>query len=169
MRIVTHADRSSLTRPDLDLAAIIHSHARTRALPLWIGRLLFGGYFIYNALNHFLNLEAMAAYAASKNVPVPEVAVALSGLLLLVGGLSVVSGQWPRVGALLIAVFLAAVTPTMHNFWALEGQARAMDLVQFTKNLALLGATFLAMAIPEPWNGEPLATTTTTEPAPERS
>jgi uncharacterized membrane protein YphA (DoxX/SURF4 family) len=159
MPLATHADRSHLTRPDLNLAETIHAHAQSRALPLWIGRLLFGGYFIYNGLNHFLNLQSVAAYAASKSVPAPEVATALSGLLLLHGGLSIVSGQWPRIGALFIVVFLAVVTPVMHNFWAQEGPARAMDLMQFTKNLALLGAAFLTMAIPEPWNDEPLLKT----------
>jgi uncharacterized membrane protein YphA (DoxX/SURF4 family) len=158
MRLVTEADRSHLTRADLDLSAMLRAHARSRALPLWAGRLLFGGYFIYNGLNHFLNLESVARYAASKSVPAPEVAVALTGLLLLLGGLSLVSGQWPRIGALFVALFLAVVTPVMHGFWALDGDARALEAVQFTKNLALLGGALLALAIPEPWNDEPLTT-----------
>lgn len=139
----------------MDLAELLRSHARSRELPLWAGRVLFGGYFIYSGLNHFLNLESMARYVASKDVPTPEVAVALSGLLILLGGLSILSGQWPRVGALFIAVFLAGVTPTMHNFWAEAEPARAQQMAYFTRNLALLGAAFLAMAIPEPWNAQP--------------
>jgi len=152
MPLVTHADRNHLTHPDMNLAALIGSQARTRSLPLWAGRLLFGGYFVYSGLNHFLNLEAIAGSAASKNVPSPEVAVALTGLMLLVGGLSILSGQWPKIGALFIAIFLAVVTPTMHDFWAQPDPARMMELAQFTRNMALLGAAFLAMAIPEPWN-----------------
>ncbi len=155
MRTATHADRPHLTRPELDVAELIRSQARSRELPLWAGRLLFGGYFIYSAFNHFLNLEGMAAYVALKDVPSPEVAVALSGLLILLGGLSILSGQWPRLGALFIAVFLAGVTPTMHNFWAEAEPARTQQLAYFTRNLALLGAAFLAMAIPEPWNAAP--------------
>jgi uncharacterized membrane protein YphA (DoxX/SURF4 family) len=155
MRLVTHADRE-LTHADVDLAEFIRAQTRTRALPLWAGRVLFGGYFVYNGLNHFLNLQSVAAYAASKHVPSPEVAVALSGLLLLVGGLSILSGQWPKIGALFIALFLAVVTPTMHDFWSQAGPARAVELAQFSKNLGLLGAAFLAMAIPEPWNHDPL-------------
>ena len=154
MRLVTHADRD-LTHPDVDLAEFLRAQARTRALPLWMGRVLFGGYFIFNGLNHFLNLQSVAAYAASRQVPSPEAAVALSGLLLLVGGLSILSGQWPKIGALFIALFLAVVTPTMHDFWTQAEPARTFELAQFTKNLGLLGAAFLAMAIPEPWNREP--------------
>jgi len=156
MRLVTHPDRRELTRADVDLADFIRAQARTRALPLWMGRVLFGGYFVYNGLNHFLNLQSVAAYAASRQVPSPEVSVALSGLLLLVGGLSILSGQWPKIGALFIALFLAVVTPTMHDFWTQAEPARTFELAQFSKNVGLLGAAFLAMAIPEPWNRDPL-------------
>ncbi len=155
MRTATHAERPHLTRPTVDFADLIRSQARSRELPLWVGRVLFGGYFIYGGLNHFLNLESMAGYAAAKDVPVPEVAVALSGLLIFLGGLSILSGQWPRLGALFFAVFLIGVTPTMHDFWAEAEPARAQQLAYFTRNLALLGAACLAMAIPEPWNPQP--------------
>src|SRR5262245_33564205 len=53
------------------------------------GRTVFGGYFLYNGINHFVNHEMMTEYARSKGVPAPAVAVAGSGLLLIAGGLSV--------------------------------------------------------------------------------
>jgi putative oxidoreductase len=37
--------------------------------PFLIGRLLFGGYFLYNGINHLRNREQMAPYAESKGVP----------------------------------------------------------------------------------------------------
>ena len=88
-------------------------------------------------------------------VSIPPFVVIAFELTILLGGLSILSGQWPRVGALVIAVFLAGVTPTMHNFWAEAEPARAQQMAYFTRNLALLGAAFLAMAIPEPWNAQP--------------
>ena len=33
-----------------------------------IGRLIFGGFFAYNGLNHFLSLAGTAQYAAAKGV-----------------------------------------------------------------------------------------------------
>jgi uncharacterized membrane protein YphA (DoxX/SURF4 family) len=152
MPLVTHADRPHLTPGDMDFADVIRVQARVRAWPLWVGRLLFGGYFVANGLHHFLNLQSVAAYAATRNVPSPEVAVALTGLLLLVGGLSIMSGQWPKVGAMFLVLFLAVVTPTMHDFWRQPEPVRTVELVQFAKNVALFGAAFLAIAIPEPWN-----------------
>ena len=133
-------------------------------MPLWAGRILFGGYFIFSGLNHFLHLEALAAAVASRNVAAPEVAVALTGLLILLGGLSIVSGQWPRMGALFIAIFLAGVTPVMHDFWAQPEPQRTLELANFTRNLALLGGACLASAVPEPWNRPPQGSSGRTRP-----
>ncbi|MGH9195245.1 MAG: DoxX family protein, partial [Acidimicrobiia bacterium] len=117
-----------------------------------IGRILFGGYFLYNGVNHFINHGMLAQYAASKGVPAPDLAVTFSGLLLLVGGASILLGVWPRIGAFLIIVFLLGVTPMMHNFWAVsDPTARMSDMINFTKNMALLGAALSLMIIPEPW------------------
>ena len=54
---------------------------------LLIGRLIFGGYFLMNAWNHFYNLEGLTGYAKSKGVPSPRAAVFVGGVLLLLGGL----------------------------------------------------------------------------------
>jgi putative oxidoreductase len=117
-----------------------------------LGRILFGGFFVYNGLNHFLNLNMMAQYAGSKGLPAPELAVAATGMLLLFGGVSVLLGLWPRLGLLAVVLFLVVVSVTMHNFWALGDPARRMnEMVQFTKNIALAGAALALMAVPEPW------------------
>ena len=47
-----------------------------------LGRAIFGGYFVYNGLNHFLNQKMMSQYAASKGVANADVAVPASGGLL---------------------------------------------------------------------------------------
>ncbi len=124
--------------------------AITRPL-FMLGRAIFGGYFLYAGIQHFLNTPQMAGYAASKGVPSPELAVLGSGALLVIGSLSVLIGVLPRVGAAMIALFLIGVTPTMHAFWRETGHTAQADLMQFTKNLALLGASLFIAAIPGPW------------------
>jgi uncharacterized membrane protein YphA (DoxX/SURF4 family) len=42
-----------------------------------IGRILFGGLFLYNGINHFRQRRNLAQYAGSKHVPAPQAAVAL--------------------------------------------------------------------------------------------
>ncbi len=117
-----------------------------------LGRLVYGGYFVYNGINHFLNHGMLSGYAGSKSVPKPHVAVSATGVMALSGGLSIVLGFEPEIGAGLILAFLLGVSPQMHNFWAIEdpGQ-RAADQVNFLKNMALVGAALTFLSIPRPW------------------
>lgn len=117
-----------------------------------IGRILFGGFFILSGINHFQHASTMTPYATSKGVPAAKAAVIASGILILLGGLSVLVGMWPQIGALLIAIFLIIVTPKMHPFWkASDPTQRMNEKINFMKNVALLGATLLIGVIPSPW------------------
>ena len=119
---------------------------------LLFGRALFGGFFLYNGINHFLNRGMMTGYSASKGVPYPEAAVAGSGAMLVLGGLSVLTGVRPKLGTSLIGAFLLGVTPKMHDFWNVQDpQQRMGEQINFSKNLALLGGALIAAGVPEPW------------------
>jgi uncharacterized membrane protein YphA (DoxX/SURF4 family) len=121
-------------------------------IALLIGRVLFGGIFVFNGINHFRNRAAMVGYATYKGVPMPGAAILGSGLWLLVSGLSVILGCWPEVGALMIVLFLLVVTPKMHDYWNATDQTQRMgDFINFQKNMALLGAALMLLAIPTPW------------------
>jgi putative oxidoreductase len=118
------------------------------------GRVLFGGFFAFSGLNHFLQLGFMAGYAQMKGVPAPAFAVALTGALLLAGGLSMLFGAWPRLGIALIVVFLFPTTVIMHDFWSVPDPMQQMvEMTSFMKNMALAGAALMMLAIPEPWMG----------------
>jgi putative oxidoreductase len=117
-----------------------------------LGRAIFGGYFIYNGINHFKNRKAMAAYAAAKGTPAAEAAVLGSGALLLAGGASVITGLKPREGLAALVAFLVPVSLQMHRFWeASDPTERQSETVNFTKNMALAGAALALMDMPTPW------------------
>jgi uncharacterized membrane protein YphA (DoxX/SURF4 family) len=120
--------------------------------PFLIGRLVFGGFFLYNGINHFKQRKALAQYAGSKNVPMPEAAVVATGVALIIGGASILAGVKPKYGAAAIAGFLAGVSPMMHDFWRVEDpNQRMQEMVHFGKNLALLGGALALMGVEEPW------------------
>lgn len=121
-------------------------------VPFLLGRIVFGGFFIYNGINHFIQRKSLAQYAEAKKVPASGIAVPATGAALLVGGTSILLGVKPKLGALAIIGFLASVSPTMHNFWSVEDPNQRMnDMINFGKNLALLGAALAFMAVEEPW------------------
>lgn len=118
---------------------------------LLLGRLLYGGFFVFMGLNHFINLPGFVGYASSKNVPAPQVMVLVGGVMLALGGLSVLLGFYPRLGLTLLVLFLVPVSFKMHDFWNLADAARGIEMTQFLKNMALTGAALGLMAIPLPW------------------
>ena len=89
-----------------------------------LGRLIFGGFFLYSGLHHFQDKKALAQYAAAKNVPLPDMAVTASGAVLILGGASILLGVKPKIGALAIMGFLAGVSPMIHDFWRTEDNER---------------------------------------------
>jgi putative oxidoreductase len=106
------------------------------------GRFLFVLIFLLTAPNHFS--KQAIAYAASQGVPLASVAVPLSGILALAGGLGVLLGYRARIGAWLIALFLVPVTLMMHKFWALHDPMMAqMQMIMFMKNVSILGGALL--------------------------
>ncbi len=115
------------------------------------GRIIVAGFYLFNGANLLLNASKTAVYAAAKGVPFPGVAVPVAGAFLLVGGLSLLLGWKPSVGIGAIVLFLAPVTIYMHPFWSESGAERLNDLVNFTKNVALLGSALMLAAIPRPW------------------
>jgi len=120
--------------------------------PFLLGRLLFGGYFVFSGIHHFQQKREMAQYAASKHVPKPDWAVRATGAMLIAGGTSILLGLKPKLGAAAIIGFLAGVSPVMHDFWKQQDPQQKMnEMVNFTKNLALVGAATALMGVDEPW------------------
>lgn len=117
-----------------------------------IGRIIVGLYYISAGAKHFTNLSMMAGYAGSKGVPAPKLAILGSGALLIIGGLSLLLGFYPLIGVIAVSLFLIGVTPVMHNFWSVtDPQERMNQMINFTKNLGLLGSSLMFLAIPQPW------------------
>ncbi|RIK34974.1 MAG: DoxX family protein [Chloroflexi bacterium] len=117
-----------------------------------IGRIIVGIFYLMNAYNHFTQVGGMSGYASSKGVPAPQIAVIGSGVLLLIGGLSILLGFYPLIGVLAIVLFYLPVSLMMHNFWTVEDpQSKQMEMIQFMKNMALMGSALMFLAIPRPW------------------
>ncbi len=120
--------------------------------PFLIGRILFGGFFLYNGIHHLMERKNMAAYTAQKGVPAPETAVTLTAVPLIVGGSSLLLGVKPKLGALAILGFLGGVSPIMHDFWRNEDpNERNNNMILFMKNVALAGGAPALMGVEEPW------------------
>lgn len=79
-----------------------------------------------NALNHFTQVGSMSGYAKMKGVPLPMLAILGTGVLMGLGGLSILVGYMPTVGVALLVIFLLPTTLMMHNFWTIEDPTARM-------------------------------------------
>lgn len=120
-----------------------HTHAAAELRFLApIGRVLFVLLFLMAVPGHFS--AQTIDHAAAQGTPLANIAVPLSGVLALLGGLSVALGYKARIGALLLALFLIPVTIIMHRFWGLpDAQAAMLQRIMFFKNVSMLGTTAL--------------------------
>jgi putative oxidoreductase len=117
-----------------------------------LGRIILGAYYLFSAFHHFSDTSMLAHAAAARGVPAPTVAIIGSGLLLAIAGVTLILGVFPRVGVAALVLFLVPVSFFMHAFWSDANPATRMaDMVNFTKNMALLGSSLMFLAIPEPW------------------
>ena len=106
------------------------------------GRQLFSIIFIIASAGHFTR-EAIES-AARHGVPLPDLLVPVSGVIALVGGLSVLLGFQTRIGAGLLVIFLVPVTVMMHNFWAsTDPLTHQIEQAMFLKNLTMLGGALV--------------------------
>jgi putative oxidoreductase len=104
-----------------------------------LGRILFALLFVMAGFGHFTKAEI--GYAESAGVPMASVVVPFSGILAIVGGLSIAAGYKAKWGAWLIVLFLIPVTFAMHAFWKVtDPQMAQMQQAHFFKNISMLGA-----------------------------
>ncbi|MFC7231442.1 DoxX family protein [Saliphagus sp. GCM10025308] len=112
-----------------------------------LARVIFGGVLAFMGFNHFLDVEGMAGYAEFKGLPAPKASVVLSGVLLVLGGLSLIAGVFPAIGAGALAVFLVVSALKMHDFWNVEGEEAQNEMTAFLKNVYGAGAALAFLAV----------------------
>ena len=117
-----------------------------------LGRFILGVYFLQNAYNHFKNTAGLTGYAQSKGVPSPKASVLVTGVMMLLGGLGIIFGVYMEIAVALLVLFLFGTLYKMHRYWEIgDPMAQMGERINFYKNLALIGALLMLLAIPEPW------------------
>lgn len=113
------------------------------------GRVLLGMIAVGSALGgHFGATAATAAYAESRTgMKNPRAAVIVTGVWLLVAGLSIWLGFYPDLGALLLAAWCLGSAFVVHNFWKdSDPMVKQMEMTNFMKNLSIAGGSLVAFS-----------------------
>ncbi len=113
-----------------------------------LGKVLLGVYFLISGYRHFSQLKMLTGYTASKKVPFPEFAVILTGVIMFLGGFSIITGFYLTHALGLLIISLIGISFFMHRYWEVsDPMARMGERVNFEKNLALAGALMILLPI----------------------
>ncbi|MDR9412577.1 MAG: quinol oxidase, partial [Haloferacaceae archaeon] len=77
-----------------------------------------------------------------------------TGGMIVFGGLGVVLGVYPTLAAGALLVFLLVTTPVMHNFWAVGEDEQQAEMINFLKNVLMIGGALVFFGLagaPEGW------------------
>ena len=112
-----------------------------------VGRIMIATIFLMSAVgNKIPNFDKVTDYMAAEGVPMPQLMLAGAIAFLVAGSLSVIAGYRTRTGASLLLIFLILATYFFHDFWTFEGEAQQQQMIQFMKNLSLMGTMVFLIA-----------------------
>ena len=115
---------------------------------LLLGRILIGGIFVQSGFDKLMGLDAFATGLAARGLPaaLAPVLASIGASVEFFGGLAIVFGVMTRCAAVVMIVFLIVATLISHRFWVLQGAERRTQIVQFAKNVAIIGGFLVLFA-----------------------
>ncbi|MDT5401700.1 MAG: putative oxidoreductase [Mycobacterium sp.] len=120
-----------------------------------VGRVLFGVVFVAGGISHFTHTAATAEFARAKGLKLARPAVLLSGAVMTAGAAMIAFGVWADLGALLLVALLLPTAVVMHAYWReSDPQVRALEQIQFTKDISLAGAAIMVFGFVVALGGE---------------
>lgn len=112
-----------------------------------LARIMITGIFLLSAIgNKIPNFQSVAEKMATEGVPLPQFMLVGAIVFLIVGSLSVITGFQIRIGAGLLLIFLILATYFFHDFWSFTGAERQQQMIQFLKNVSLMGIMLFFIA-----------------------
>jgi len=108
---------------------------------LLVARVLLSSIFLFSGVKKIFGFSATQAYMTHHGMKMTGLFLVLAILFEVGGGLSVLLGYFPRLGALALLLFLVPTTVVFHRDFGNPAQ-----VVQFSKNVAIMGGLVAILA-----------------------
>ena len=108
-----------------------------------LARAFMAAVFLYSGQDKLRHWQAGVQEVAGLGLPMPRLLAAITIVVQIAGGLSVLSGIGVALGAAILALFTAAATVLGHRFWLLHGQPARQELTTSLEHLAIVGGLLL--------------------------
>jgi putative oxidoreductase len=125
----------------------------SRSFSLAVARAFLALVFLASGAAKLLSWDSVSGYMASREIPWPGFFLGGAVLLEIGGGLSVLLGWKARIGAKALMLVLIPATLAFHGFWHEPDAEVREQVLQFLKNLSILGGLILvAVHGSGPWS-----------------
>jgi putative oxidoreductase len=111
-----------------------------------LARVLLSAIFVLSGVNKIMDWSGTEGYMESKEMPLVPLLHVGAIVFELGGGLLVLSGFKARWGAVALILFIIPATLIFHNFWAVPETQRQEQMINFLKNVAILGGLLMVVA-----------------------
>lgn len=112
-----------------------------------LGRILIAAIFLQSGIDKLLNFDKTVKLMASKAMPMPDILLVPSIVILIAGGAMLLVGWKARWAALALIVFMIPATLVFHSFWTYPEAQFVNQFHHFFKNLAIIGTLFLVLGM----------------------
>jgi putative oxidoreductase len=108
---------------------------------VFLGRVIFAVPFIVLGVLHFLNAKSMADVML-QGWPINTILVYITGLALLLAGVSIMFNLYARIASILLALLLLIFILTIHlkGLGSSDEMVKQMAMNSFLKDFGLMGA-----------------------------
>jgi len=118
-----------------------------RISPL-IGRCVIAWFFLSEAWNRLDNWDATITLMRMQHVWPAQLVLVIAVTVMILGGLSLVTGLQTRHGALILFAFTIAASLMMNDFWTIKNAvARQADYDIFIRNMTIAGGLLLLVGM----------------------
>jgi putative oxidoreductase len=114
-----------------------------RALTDPLARILVTAIFVYTGISKLTHFDGTAHMIGEKGVPAAAVATAIAILIELGGAIMIIVGWQTKLAAAIQFVYLIVITFMFHNFWAAPPQMHDVQLLNFLKNVGIMGGLLI--------------------------
>jgi len=111
-----------------------------------VGRILLAVLFLKSGWGKIGGFDQTAAMMASKGVPLANIALIVTILLELGGGVLLVIGYKARWVGLAFALWLIPVTIMFHGYWNVPADQVMNQSTNFFKNVSIFGGMLMVFA-----------------------
>jgi putative oxidoreductase len=144
------AESHTFGRPDSDAGLDVHDDdlIRDTSLPTTalIGRLLIASIFLVSGIAKLTDTPGTVAHMAEKGIPYTHTLALVAGSAEVLGAIAILTGFLTRLASIGLILFMIPTTLIFHAFWNYAGQERMPQMVNFMKNLAIIGGLAVLMA-----------------------